>query len=112
MISRTDFTGAAEGACRLASSAVWVHDANGVRLIDPRTRSSWTLSETDATIWNLLVLGYSFHKTVAFLSDLLRVPPEQAESIFLSALSRWRAEGVLEVVQGASDDEPGDQRGL
>lgn len=112
MISGPSLTSAAKVAWRVAPSVVWAREADCVRVIDQRTNSSWRLAEAQAAIWDLLVLGYSSHKTVAFLSDLLCVPTGQAEDLFQATLCRWNAEGIMEVVRGAGDDEPSDQQRL
>jgi hypothetical protein len=95
-----------------APSIIWVREPDQTRLIDSAKGISWTLQGVEAAIWDLLVLAYPCQRVVTFLSTLLNVPAEEAKSILLAVLARWRQEGIVEVSRETRDGEPGDQRRL
>ncbi len=78
-----------------APDIVWVKDADQTILVQEGTGRSWLLSSWQATVWDLLSLGYLADEIVYFLALLLEVPPETARDRLLPIINEWQVNGVL-----------------
>ena len=90
------------GAYACAASIDWVQDLDQTILVNGQNQQSWHLQDVDATIWDLLTLGYDFPKIAAFLAALLAIPVREAGERLLSTMRRWEQAGILLAVDGAT----------
>jgi hypothetical protein len=82
---------------------VWTRDVERSLLIDRETGASWTLEGVEATVWDLLVLGYPYPKVTGILAALLGRPAEKAEEFLAQTLAEWHREGIVEVAGKEQD---------
>jgi len=95
---------------RCRESLVWTRERERTLLIDRETGASWTLEGMEATVWDLLVLGYPYPRVAGILRALLSDPAEDAGEVLAETLARWHREGIVEVAEGVQDGEPDDQQ--
>jgi hypothetical protein len=93
-------------------SIAWVKDAgqtlvvaNEAGSVPDRTERgggarSWSLCGVEATIWDLLSLGYPFERIAAFLAVLLCAPQQQAEDGLWAVLQRWAERDMVRISGG------------
>jgi hypothetical protein len=83
---------------RCAPTIAWVKDAGQTLLVEEKGRRAWSLRGEEAVVWDLLNLGYSFDRTVAFLSDLLEIPGEEARMRLCGFIREWEVAGIVHTV--------------
>lgn len=102
--------GAQSYRCR--QSIVWARERDHIRIIDGDKGTHWAIQETEATLWDLLVLSYPYPRVIVFLSALLNVSVEEAKDILAAVLASWQCKGILETLEKSRDGEPGNQHHL
>jgi hypothetical protein len=90
-----------------APTMTWVQDANQTFLVDADGGRFWSLRGVEAAIWDLLSLGYGYEKVARFLSLMLRVSEDEAESALSATLRRWQDEGIVQVMRDSGHGQPG-----
>jgi hypothetical protein len=83
-----------------APSIAWVKDANLTLLVDTETGRSWSISDDESTIWDLVVLGYKWRGIVRFLSVLSSLSGAEAEARLSDTVQRWVEQGLMCPVEG------------
>ena len=87
---------------RCSPSVAWVKDAEQTLVVDRENQRSWALRDTEAVMWDLLTVGYSYRKLVSMLSLLLALSLEEAERTVADVLRKWRDAGIVYVSQEAN----------
>jgi hypothetical protein len=80
---------------RCAPAIAWVKDFGQTILVDQETGESWILSGAEATIWDLLTLGYPADRIAGFLSLLSAQSPREAAGVLASVVGAWAQAGIL-----------------
>ncbi len=86
-----------------APSILYVVEADQTRLIDQKRGLSWSLQGLEAILWDFLTSGYSYQKTIHFISLWPNLPGTDAEEVMLTMLDDWCNQGILEKT---FDDQP------
>ena len=97
---------------RCPPSIVWVKDADQTLVVDRETGQSWALHGAEAAVWDLLTVGYSYHRIVPMLSLILSLPVEEAEQTLAGILRKWRDASIVQVAGEADDGELDRQCGM
>jgi hypothetical protein len=95
-----------------APSIIWVKDSDHTLVVDRDTGQSWALRGVEAVVWDLLSVGYSYHRIIPMLSVMLSLSVEDAGRTLADVLRTWRDASILRVSREADDGEPDRQRGV
>ena len=82
---------------RCVPTVAWVRELDHTRLLDLERRKSWRLDGLEASVWDLLVLGYAHRQVLAFLVAFLGITAEQSQARLLAMLGGWHEAGLLTV---------------
>ncbi|HEX3049672.1 MAG TPA: hypothetical protein VHP83_03375 [Aggregatilineaceae bacterium] len=74
----------------------WVHDAQWIWIVDPRTGTTHCLDGIEAAVWGWMMLGYSYPRLVALLGPLLNLERLEAQQHLNTLLQTWISAGLLE----------------
>lgn len=94
---------------RCSPSIVWVNDAEQTLVVDKETKQSWVLCGTEAVVWDLLAVGYSYQRIVPMLSLSLSLSVEEAEHTLTGVLRKWQDASIIQVAGGTDGGELGYQ---
>jgi hypothetical protein len=94
---------------RCSPSIVWVNDAEQTLVVDKETKQSWVLRGTEAVVWDLLAVGYSYQRIVPMLSLILSLSVEEAEHTLTGVLRKWQDASIIRVAGGTDGGELGYQ---
>jgi hypothetical protein len=83
-----------------APAIVWVKDAGQTILVEKNTERCWTIDGTEAMVWDLLTLNYTFERMVRFLSVALETRADAAQKVLLAILHGWEELGILQPTGG------------
>jgi hypothetical protein len=83
---------------RCSPTIVWVKDANQILLVNQKTDHSRFLRDVEATVWDWLILGYSYAKITQMLALMLNIS-EDAGPVLESVLHDWLAAGIIQVCE-------------
>lgn len=81
---------------RCVSSIMWVREAEHTLLVDGHTQRSWTLSGTEAMIWDFVALDYTYEHIVQGVAYFLGVPEATAVHRIQEILRLWHTVGIIE----------------
>jgi hypothetical protein len=95
-----------------APSIIWVKDADQTLVVDRGTGQSWALRGVEAVVWDLLSVGYSYHRIIPMLSVMLSLSAEEARRTLADVLRTWQDVSILRVSGEANDGEPDRQHGM
>jgi hypothetical protein len=84
---------------RCGPEIAWVKDMERTILVQEAEGRSWSLQGQEAMIWDLLTLGYSFERVVAFLSVSAADSVEETGGTLLALLQQWEQVGIVQIVE-------------
>ncbi len=88
---------------RCSPSIVWVKDAEQTLVVDRETEQSWVLCDVEAVVWDLLAVGYSYHRIVPLLSLILSLSVDEAGHTLAGVLQKWQDAGIVQAAEGTGD---------
>jgi len=88
---------------RCSPFITWVKDAGQTLVVDRETEQFWTLCGAEAVVWDLLTIGYPYHRIVPILSLILSLSVEQADHALAGVLQKWQDASIVQVAEGADD---------
>jgi hypothetical protein len=86
-----------------APGILWLKDAGQTLVVDPDAGSCRALTGVEATIWDLLALGYPHARLTATLAVVLSVAPGEAADRLAGIVRGWAEAGLLRAVKEDGD---------
>jgi hypothetical protein len=97
---------------RCSPSIVWVKDASQTMVVDKETGQSWVVRGAEALVWDLVTVGYSYHRIIRMLSLILSLSVEEGDRILAGVMRQWQDAGIVQVSGEAADGKPDHQYGM
>ena len=97
---------------RCSPSIVWAKDASQTMVVDKETGQSWVVRGAEALVWDLVTVGYSYHRIVRMLSLILSLSVKEGDRILADVLRQWQDAGIVQVSGETTDGKPDHQRSV